>query len=801
MSTKSTKEKTAKLTEDHEVTDRDKILGDLEIDESTVFSLEDKYFTLVPEAVERVKETIESGEIFTPPTSLRRPWRPRPISVTGKEYSNNADKDTNGIPDPAQNLLWYGTGSTDNAFDYGIGAQVDAISNAGDAFFNSVVNNQSNLAFSTTFSNKIYYETPSGPGGVWASRNQIDQQKQPVGDVGALDVDGLELWGPVDANRFSVYGDQDAAVYEYNRFTGDITPVYFQAEIAEAIGVLPQNANKVNIDAMMTSGDKIIFSIDPIEELGFDGGEIWFWDGDPSFNSASFLNHGGHVWDTDFDVMGTFDTVSENVNALESPHKYFLPELRADDVVLGDVVLGDFDADDVVLEPLPVGGVGRDVVKKILHGVKISSTELTTSEDGTEAEFDVVLGSKPTRAVSVTFTSSDKSEGVLKKSTYRFTPKNWNIPKTVKVKGVDDAELDGDISFTISGKLSSKDKNYNKRELADITVVNVDNEETPSEGVTFSSTELTTSEDGTEAEFDVVLDSKPTRAVSVKLTSSDKSEGALDKSTYRFTPKNWNIPQTVTVTGVDDDELDGDISLTISGKVNSRDKNYNKIELADITVLNVDNEETPSERITVSSTELETNEDDTEANVNLDNDSEEDQTIIGDNEANILNGTKGDDIINGGNGDDELFGKSGNDTLLGGADDDTLEGGIGNDILTGSDGSDYFSFNTNQKFQAKKIGIDEITDFSEEDIISLDRTTFTKIESVAGDGFSIESEFAIVTDNLSAETSSAVIVYNSENGNLFYNPNGSGSGFGNGGQFATLTNTPSLGEENFSIKN
>ena len=30
---------------------------------------------------------------------------------------------------------------------------------------------------------------------------------------------------------------------------------------------------------MMMSANKIMFSIDPIEQAGLDGGEIWVWDG------------------------------------------------------------------------------------------------------------------------------------------------------------------------------------------------------------------------------------------------------------------------------------------------------------------------------------------------------------------------------------------------------------------------------------------------------------------------------------------------------------------------------------------
>ncbi len=42
---------------------------------------------------------------------------------------------------------------------------------------------------------------------------------------------------------------------------------------------------------------------------------------------AKFLNHGKHLWDTSFDVMGTFSTKTENINALEA---------LADDDCIGD---------------------------------------------------------------------------------------------------------------------------------------------------------------------------------------------------------------------------------------------------------------------------------------------------------------------------------------------------------------------------------------------------------------------------------------------------------------------------------
>ncbi|MEL0596741.1 MAG: FG-GAP-like repeat-containing protein, partial [Planktothrix rubescens PR223] len=168
----------------------------------------------------------------------------------------------------------------------------------------------------------------------------------------------------------------------------------------------------------------------------------------------------------------------------------------------------------------------------------------------------------------------------------------------------------------------------------------------------------------------------------------------------------------------------------------------------------------------------------------------------------ILNGGDGVDTLDGGVGADKLNGNGGVDQLLGGGGNDSLNGGAGNDPLTGGVGADKFVYNTNAVFATSAVGVDTIADFTitQGDKIILDKTTFPKISSVAGTGFSVNSEFANVTTNTLAGTSAADIVYNSTSGGLFYNQNGTATGFGTGGQFLTLTNKPGLTASQFLIQ-
>ncbi len=105
---------------------------------------------------------------------------------------------------------------------------------------------------------------------------------------------------------------------------------------------------------------------------------------------------------------------------------------------------------------------------------------------------------------------------------------------------------------------------------------------------------LTTTEAGGTATFTVVLDCVPTADVTINLASSNTSEGTVSPSSLVFTAANWNTPQTVTVTGVDDSIVDGGKSYQIiTSAAVSTDPKYSGINPNDISVTNTDND-TPS---------------------------------------------------------------------------------------------------------------------------------------------------------------------------------------------------------------
>ena len=233
-------------------------------------------------------------------------------------------------------------------------------------------------------------------------------------------------------------------------------------------------------------------------------------------------------------------------------------------------------------------------------GITVSPTSgLTTTEAGGTATFTVVLTSQPTADVTIALSSSDLTEGTVGPASLTFTAANWNLAQTVTVTGVDDAIADGDIAYSIlTAAAVSTDGSYSGFDAADVSVTNTDND---TAGITVSPTSgLTTTEAGGSDTFTVVLDTQPTADVTVALSSSDLTEGTVGPASLTFTAANWNVAQTVTVTGVDDAIADGDVAYTIlTAAAVSTDGGYNGFDAADVSVTNTDDD---TAGITVSPT-------------------------------------------------------------------------------------------------------------------------------------------------------------------------------------------------------
>lgn len=223
-------------------------------------------------------------------------------------------------------------------------------------------------------------------------------------------------------------------------------------------------------------------------------------------------------------------------------------------------------------------------------GIVVTPTQGSTTESGGVAQFMVALKSPPHSPVMIALQSSNANEGSVTPASLMFTNENWNQQQTITVIGVDDAIADGDISYSIvTAPAESADPNYTGRDVNDIVLTNQDNDNI---GITVSKISGNTHESGSSATFTVVLTSEPTHPVTINLTSTNKNEGLVTPISLAFAPSQWNSAQTVTVTGVDDDQFDGDKIFSITtGTAISDDQKYEGLDADDVSVINVDDEE------------------------------------------------------------------------------------------------------------------------------------------------------------------------------------------------------------------
>lgn len=195
----------------------------------------------------------------------------------------------------------------------------------------------------------------------------------------------------------------------------------------------------------------------------------------------------------------------------------------------------------------------------------------------------VTLNSRPLTNVVLSFASSNLLEMDIEWYEYTFTPDNWDEPHDFLIAGLDDECVDGDrtIALTIGVVDEKSDNTYDHLDDIIINAINIDNEIA---SFTVSKPTASVDESGTGNSFAVILNAQPVSDVVFDISNSDKGEVSVDKSTLTFTTANWNYPQTINFTGVDDYRIDGNQSSTITVSVDKDNSNDAFDALSDRTV-------------------------------------------------------------------------------------------------------------------------------------------------------------------------------------------------------------------------
>jgi hypothetical protein len=199
-----------------------------------------------------------------------------------------------------------------------------------------------------------------------------------------------------------------------------------------------------------------------------------------------------------------------------------------------------------------------------------SAAGTRVAEAGATDSLRVVLDVAPTTTVRLLVTSADASEAVVSPATLTFTAASWATPQVVTLAAVNDADVDGDRTTIVRIAVDDGSSDVAYRVALDrtVSVTSVD-DDAPGFVVAETGGGTTVTEARASDSLTVVLRSRPTSNVVITTTASDRGEATVAPATLTFRPADWDVPRTVTVTGVDDALVDGSQTSTVTLRVDA----------------------------------------------------------------------------------------------------------------------------------------------------------------------------------------------------------------------------------------
>jgi len=184
--------------------------------------------------------------------------------------------------------------------------------------------------------------------------------------------------------------------------------------------------------------------------------------------------------------------------------------------------------------------------------IDVSAASVSVAENNTST-FQIRLSSQPLATTTVNVSSNDTSSVTVAPVSLTFTPADWNVYQTITLTGVDDLNVvNENATITLSGTGVNQ---------AVVTVSVTDDDVM---GIVAGAAAVSLSEVDSST-FQVRLTAQPSSNTTVTLSSNDQGAATVAPASLTFTPANWNVFQTVTVSGVQDaDVLNEMVPISLS---------------------------------------------------------------------------------------------------------------------------------------------------------------------------------------------------------------------------------------------
>jgi len=196
------------------------------------------------------------------------------------------------------------------------------------------------------------------------------------------------------------------------------------------------------------------------------------------------------------------------------------------------------------------------IVVKDIQGTQLSNSLNVNARPGDQFTYAITLKYKPTANSTITL-SNGGSQATIGKTEIIFTPDNYNIPQsfTITLPGISDNTNTN--SNTVSYYASAE---INGISTGDFVVQYFLGSFSP----TIVITGPTTLNKGDVVNYGVSLSHKPDANRTVTVSLSQSKFLSLNKTTFSFTPANYNTPQTLQMTVSSLDYIYGEVTATFA---------------------------------------------------------------------------------------------------------------------------------------------------------------------------------------------------------------------------------------------
>ncbi|MEZ6119743.1 MAG: PQQ-dependent sugar dehydrogenase [Pirellulaceae bacterium] len=221
-------------------------------------------------------------------------------------------------------------------------------------------------------------------------------------------------------------------------------------------------------------------------------------------------------------------------------------------------------------------------------GLAITESTVPTvvSENGDAAEYVITLTVEPTDPVTVVL--QNDGQLITSPSQVTFDNSNWNVPQAIVVNAIDDDLVEGVHTSELVHLLESQDVRFSSLTPPSLQVEIQDNDF--SAGVLLVELDGSThvNEDGVQDSYSIALTSPPASPVTIELQVDDQI--VVSPVLLTFDDSNWNRPQSVIVTAIDDSLDEGNHASIIRHVVTSAAFDYDSILVPDVSVGITDND-------------------------------------------------------------------------------------------------------------------------------------------------------------------------------------------------------------------